>query len=43
MNLQEVIWGLDWIDLAQDRRQMAALCECGNEHSASIKRGEFPD
>ena len=36
--------GLDWIDLADDRdRQMAGICECGNEHWVSIKFGEYID
>jgi len=29
--------GKDWIELAQ----VAGTCECGNEPSGSIKRGEF--
>jgi hypothetical protein len=33
---------MDWIDMAQDR-QVAGSCECGNEPSGSIKRGEFLD
>jgi hypothetical protein len=34
MNLRHIGWyGMDWIDLAQDRDQ----CEHGNEHSGSIK------
>jgi len=42
-DLQEVGCGyMDWIELAQDR-QVADACECGNEHSGSIKRGEFLD
>ena len=44
MDLQEV--GLeyeDWIGLAQDRDRWRALCECGEEPSGSIKRGEFLD
>jgi hypothetical protein len=44
MDLEEVGWGgMDWIDLAQDKRQMAGCCECGNEPSGSIKCGEFLD
>jgi hypothetical protein len=40
MDLQEVGWGSnDWIDLAQV--QVASSCKCGNEHSGSIKFGEF--
>ena len=34
---------MDWIGLAQDRRQVADSCECGNEPSGSVKRGEFLD
>jgi hypothetical protein len=34
----------DWIDLAQDRDiWRGGTCECGNESSGSIKRGEFLD
>jgi hypothetical protein len=40
MDFQEVEWGTDWIDLAQD---LAGSCECGNEHFGSIKSGEFLD
>jgi hypothetical protein len=29
--------------MAQDRGQVAGSCECGNEPSGSIKRGEFLD
>jgi len=29
--------GLDGIDLAQDRGQVADTCECGNQPSGSIK------
>ena len=35
--------GMDWIELAQDRRQVAGTCECGNEPPGSIKFGEFLD
>jgi hypothetical protein len=36
-NVQDVrFWGMDWIELAQDR-------ERGDEPSGSIKYGEFPD
>jgi hypothetical protein len=43
MDLQEVgCGGMDWIGLDQDR-QVAGTCECGNEHSATIKYGEFLD
>jgi len=44
MNLQELgCGGMDWIDLAKDRRQMAGFCKCGKEFSGSIKCGEFLD
>jgi hypothetical protein len=33
---------MDWIGLAQDR-QVAYVCECGNEPSGSVKCGEFLD
>jgi len=43
MDLQEVGCGyMDWIGLAQDR-QVADACECGNEHSGSVKCEEFLD
>jgi hypothetical protein len=34
---------MEWIDLAEDRDGWRALCECDNEHSGSIKYGEFLD
>jgi hypothetical protein len=34
---------MDWIDMAQDRDRWRGCCECGNEPSGSIKRGEFLD
>ena len=44
MNLQEVECGcMDWIGLAQEKRQVADACECGNEPSSSVKCGEFLD
>ena len=33
----------DWIDLAQDKGELACTCECGNEPSGSVKCGEFLD
>jgi hypothetical protein len=43
MDLREMgCGGMDWIGLAQDR-QVASNCECGNELSGSINRGEFLD
>jgi hypothetical protein len=33
---------MDWVELAQDT-DVAGICECGNEPSGSIKRGEFLD
>jgi len=34
---------MDWIELAHGRGQVSATCECGNEHSDSIKCSEFLD
>ena len=33
--------GMEWINLAQGRRQVAGSCEYGDEPSGSIKRWEF--
>jgi len=41
MDLQEVNEGMDMIDLAQYRGQVAGSSECGNEPSCSIKCWEF--
>jgi len=42
--LQEVGCGyMDWVGLAQDKRQVADSCECGNELSGFVKCGEFLD
>jgi len=44
MDLQEVGCGyMDWIGLAQNRKQVVDPCECGNEPSGSVKCGEFLD
>ena len=44
MDLQEEgCGGIDWIELTQDRDQVAGTCECGNEPSSSLKCGEFLD
>jgi hypothetical protein len=44
MNLQEEgCEVMDRIGLAQDRDMWRVLCECGNEHSGSIKCVEFLD
>ena len=44
MNLQEVgCGGMDWIELAQDRGQVAGTCESDDEPAGSIKCGEFLD
>jgi hypothetical protein len=40
--IQEVGWGMDWIELTQDR-QVAGSCECGNKPPGSIKYAEFLD
>ena len=37
MDLQEGgCGGMDWIDVAQDRGQVAGTCECGNEPSGLV-------
>ena len=35
------VYGLDWA--GSGYRQLADACECGNEHSGSVKCGEFLD
>jgi hypothetical protein len=42
IDIRALDWGMDWIDLAQDRN-MRGFCECGNEASDSIKCGEISD
>jgi hypothetical protein len=38
MDLLDIGWDdVDWIGLAQDKEQVECFCECGNEHSGSIK------
>ena len=37
------MWGMDWIELAQDRNRWWALVNGVNEHSSSIKCGVFLD
>jgi len=37
------VGGIDLIDLGRDRDRWRGSCECGNEHSGSIKCGEFID
>ena len=32
---------MDWIELVQDRGQVAGTCECGNGPSGSIKAENF--
>jgi hypothetical protein len=34
---------MDWIELAKYRDRWECTCECGNEHSGSIKFGDFLD
>ena len=44
MDLQEVgCGGMDWIKVAQDRRQVVGTSECSNEPSVSIKCEKFLD
>ena len=35
--------GIGWIELAEDRGQVAGNCECGNEPSGYIKCRKFLD
>ena len=44
MDLQEVgCRGMDWIELAQDKGQVAGTCKRDNEHSGCIKCRELLD
>ena len=44
MSPNEIIWEVvEWIDVAQDRGQVAGCCEDGYEPSGSIKCGDFPN
>jgi hypothetical protein len=43
IELQEVRWGIDWIDLAQDGDRWGGSCEHGNERSGAIKFEQFVD
>jgi len=44
MGLNEIIWEVvEWVDVAQDREQVADCCEDGNELPGSIKCGDFPN
>ena len=44
MDLQEVgCRVIDWIELAEDRGQVASTFECGNKASGSTQCGEFLD
>jgi hypothetical protein len=39
---KKIVWeGLNWINLAQSREEVAGCCECGNERFDSIKWGDI--
>jgi hypothetical protein len=38
-----MMWGMDWIELAQDRDRWQGTCESGNEPLGSLKCGVFLD
>jgi len=40
-DLQEVGWGIEWIDLARNRDEWQHLVNAVKKHLGSIKRGEF--
>jgi hypothetical protein len=42
-DFQEIVYIVEWIDLAQDRGQVIACCECGNELPGSIRCGKYLD
>jgi hypothetical protein len=42
-SLESGMGGLDWIDPAQGKGQVAVTCQRGNEPSGSIKYDEFLD
>jgi hypothetical protein len=37
------MWGYGLDRAGLGKGQVAGTCECGNEHSGAIKRGEFLD
>ena len=41
MHLQEMGWGMGFIDLVKDRGRLRGSCECGNEPQGSLKCGQF--
>jgi len=43
IDFQEVGWGMDWIDLAQDRGQVAGSLKRGNEPLVYIRCGKCFD
>jgi hypothetical protein len=43
LNLQDVVWGHGLDRSGSGQGQVAGSCECSNEHSRSIKCGEFLD
>ena len=43
MDLREIGWGHGFDRSGAGQKQVAGCCECGNEPSGTIKRGEFLD